>query len=137
MIEENSYVLSLALEIANAYSKEEIEKMIESKTSPKGMNLNNYILDLVCSVMEVNVEDVKKRSRRYEINLSRQMVMYFIRKYNETISLKGIGIFLGNRDHSTIINGIRQMEGYLYLDDVKRKFDFIEGQIKATLECKI
>jgi chromosomal replication initiator protein len=137
MIEENSYVLSLALEIANAYSKEEIEKMIESKTSPKGMNLNNYILDLVCSVMEVNVEDVKKRSRRYEINLSRQMVMYFIRKFNETISLKGIGIFLGNRDHSTIINGIRQMEGYLYLDDVKRKFDFIEGQIKATLECKI
>jgi len=137
MIEENSYVLSLALEIANAYSKEEIEKMIESKTSPKGMNLNNYILDLVCSVMEVNVEDVKKRSRRYEINLSRQMVMYFIRKFNETISLKGIGIFLGNRDHSTIINGIRQIEGYLYLDDVKRKFDFIEGQIKATLECKI
>jgi len=137
MIEENSYILNLALEIANAYSKEEIEKMIESKTSPKGMNLNNYILDLVCSVMEVNVEDVKKRSRRYEINLSRQMVMYFIRKFNETISLKGIGIFLGNRDHSTIINGIRQMEGYLYLDDVKRKFDFIEGQIKATLECKI
>ena len=137
MIEENSYILNLALEIANAYSKEEIEKMIESKTAPKGMNLNNYILDLVCSVMEVNVEDVKARNRRYEINLSRQMVMYFIRKYNETISLKGIGIFLGNRDHATIINGIRQIEGYLYLDDVKRKFDFIEGQIKATLECKI
>jgi chromosomal replication initiator protein len=131
--EENSYILHLALTIANQYTREEIQQMLDNDNKLDGMSLNEYIMDLNCKVFEVNVQDIKGRSRKYNVNLCRQMIMYFIREYNQNISLKQIGVFLGGRDHATIINGIRQIEGHLYNDVIKSKYDFIDSQIKATL----
>lgn len=133
MIEENSYVLHLALEIANSYTKEEIQRMLDDKNKINGMTLNEYIMDLVCQVFEVNVEDMKGKSRKYQINMARQMIMYFLRMYNPTITLKQIGIFLGNRDHSTVLWGIEQSQSHLFDEAIKKKFDFIDDQLKATL----
>ena len=51
--EENSYILHLALTIANQYTREEIQQMLDNDNKLDGMSLNEYIMDLNCKVFEV------------------------------------------------------------------------------------
>lgn len=64
----------------------------------------NHIINIVCDTFNVEVDDVKSRSRKRTFTEPRQIAIYFIRQ-KTNLSLKNIGrIFL--RDHSTIINSI-------------------------------
>jgi len=54
-------------------------------------------------------EDMESPCRRKPIALARQEAMWELRK-RTSLSLPHIGMFLGNRDHTTVMHGIRRHE---------------------------
>lgn len=64
----------------------------------------NHIINIVCDTFNVEVEDVKSRSRKRDFTEPRQIAIYFIRQ-KTNLSLKMIGRIF-SRDHSTVINSI-------------------------------
>lgn len=60
------------------------------------------IREIVCDNFKVCSEDVQSVTRTRELVVPRQVCMYFM-KLKTTLSLKEIGSFFGNRDHSTVI----------------------------------
>jgi chromosomal replication initiator protein len=86
----------------------------------KPVNINQ-ILKAVCTYYSVKAEDVKGQRRTKDIVLPRQTTMYLIYDLTKTPYMT-IGEFLGGRDHSTIIHGVRKIEEDLK-SDAKTKSD--------------
>ena len=66
------------------------------------------IMEIVADSYNVTVNDLVGSKRNYSIMEPRQVCMYLIR---EILSLpyKNIGLLLGKRDHTTVINGIKKI----------------------------
>ena len=62
----------------------------------------------VASHFQTKTADLLGHSRRQELVLPRQITMYLLREEIE-IPLMKIGEFLGGRDHSTVIYGVRKI----------------------------
>ncbi len=70
------------------------------------------------------------KSRKHEIALARQMAIYLAKKYTQH-SLKSIGSFFGNRDHSTILHSCQTIENYIVTDkSVKLSFETLKSKLK-------
>ncbi|MBQ9766097.1 MAG: chromosomal replication initiator protein DnaA [Lachnospiraceae bacterium] len=67
------------------------------------------IMNIVAEHYNVPVSELISRKRNQAVTYPRHMVMYLCRNYTDK-SLKEIGSLLGNRDHSTIINGCEKIE---------------------------
>lgn len=76
-----------------------------------------HTIDEVCKTYNVTLEDLLKKDRHGPLVLPRQVLMYKLRDIG--LSLKRIAKEL-NRDHTTILHGIRVIEGQKDLyDDIK------------------
>ena len=75
------------------------------------------ILDIVSDHFGITVTDIKSNKRNAEITVPRQICMYLIRTMTET-ALKGIGVILGGRDHSTIKHGVEKISSDIEKDEV-------------------
>jgi chromosomal replication initiator protein len=62
------------------------------------------VIPLVASFYRVGEDDLRGKSRRKEIVMPRQVVMYILRSETE-MSLTDIGQALGGRDHTTVMYG--------------------------------
>ena len=69
----------------------------------------SILLKTICQFYSVKAIDVKGKRRTKDLVLPRQVAMYLIKELTD-FPLMGIGEFLGGRDHTTIIHGIRKME---------------------------
>ena len=74
------------------------------------------ILDIVADHFNISVADLKSNKRNAEITVPRQICMYLIRTMTDT-ALKGIGIVLGGKDHSTIKYGSEKIEKEMKNDE--------------------
>lgn len=74
-----------------------------------------YIISVVSEHFNVTPEDLAGNKRTTKIVLPRQIAMYLCREITGT-PLKTIGHILGNRDHTTIMSGIRKIENDLQKD---------------------
>jgi chromosomal replication initiator protein len=63
------------------------------------------IQSFISGQFNINVEELKSRTRKRSVSFPRQIAMYLTRKYTD-ISLADIGK-LYNRDHSTVLHAIR------------------------------
>ncbi|MCX6154296.1 MAG: chromosomal replication initiator protein DnaA [Candidatus Kapabacteria bacterium] len=91
------------------------------------------IMKLVTDFYDIPVEQVLSKSRKHEIVLARQMSMY-LSKYFTTHSLKVIGEFFGNRDHSTVLHAYTAIENYLSTDKkVKLTFENFMNELKKRI----
>lgn len=101
------------------------------------MNINNIqslerIAHIVCESTGVGLERVKGRSRKRELGIARQLIMYFA--YNASgCTYRFIGEFLGNRDHSTVGHGISHIED-LMISDFKFRAEVNEIDNKIKLD---
>jgi chromosomal replication initiator protein len=87
------------------------------------------IKDYVSAFFNIAIENLESKSRKHEIALARQMAMYLAKQYTE-LSLKSIGSFFGNRDHSTVLHSCTTIENYLCTDKtVKSAFESLKTQI--------
>ncbi len=64
-------------------------------------------------------EDITGKNRSREISYPRQICMYLCDKYT-SLSLAAIGEALGNKDHSTVLHGIRKIKADLETDQQLR-----------------
>lgn len=75
--------------------------------------------------METNGMAYNFRTRKTPIIFYNQALIYLIFNYKNnkqiSCSLKEIGVNLGKKDHSTIINSIRQVSDKLYIKDADYK----------------
>lgn len=92
------------------------------------------LLELIGNYFEKPIEDIKGKSRKRPLVKCRQMFCSIIRQFKYDLSLKDIGSYLGNRDHSTVINSIRNNENdILYAQGYKEEFEKIKKLIYTQL----
>lgn len=75
------------------------------------------ILDIVADHFGITVADLKSNKRNSEIAVPRQICMYLMRTMTDT-ALKGIGVILGGKDHSTIKYGSEKIASEINKDEV-------------------
>ena len=83
-------------------------------------------------VYNMDIKDIKSNnSRRYEYYFPRVCLSYFLRKYSKA-SLHQIARNTG-RDHATVMNHLKQVDGLHAYPEFKEKFINIEKIISKRL----
>lgn len=70
------------------------------------------IITCACQHFEVRQEDLFGKSRKAAIVTVRQVSMYLAHKHTKLTTSK-IGVYVGNRDHATVLHGIKTIDGRL------------------------
>ena len=78
----------------------------------------DYIQKLVCDYFDMPDDSLKSKTRKREVVQARQIAMFFAKDMTKS-SLKTIGTFFGNRDHSTVIHAVQTVNDLM---DTDRKF---------------
>jgi len=84
------------------------------KNSTKEISID-FIQKLVCDYFTIPVEHVKSKTRKREVVQARQISMYFAKDLTKA-SLKNIGSYFGNRDHSTVIHACQTVNDLMETD---------------------
>ena len=115
----------------NISMAEEVLKDIISPNQKREVT-PQVILEVVAEHYGISVSDIIGGKRNAEIVTPRQVVMYLCREITDT-PYKAIGILLGNRDHSTIINGDSKVRKQLQANDgsLKNNIDIIRKKLSS------
>ena len=90
------------------------------------------IIEVVTEHFNISMDQMISRSRSSEIARPRQIAMFLCNKMTDS-SLDVIGSFLGGRDHSTIIHGIKKIkEEYESNDNTKALIDTVMKKINPN-----
>lgn len=73
------------------------------------------ILDYVCNSYHISKEDISGKSRKQELVLARQVVMYLASKHTK-LSKSQIGRRVANRDHTTVLHSCAKIDEKLKID---------------------
>ncbi len=87
--------------------------------TPRDLTPDQVITGVV-RFYHVTKEDLKGRRRNKDIVRPRQVAMYLARKETQA-SLPAIGAALGNRDHTTVLYGVKKIEGQIEQDSTLRR----------------
>jgi chromosomal replication initiator protein len=78
---------------------------------------------------QVRLPDLKSKTRTKPLVTARQVAMFLIKKHLDR-PLVDIGRAFGGRDHTTVINALRQIDSQLTKDsEIKKDIDELEGRI--------
>ncbi len=88
----------------------------------------DYIQKVVCDYFNLNVDQLKSKTRKREIVQARQIAMFFAKKYTKA-SLATIGSQIGKKDHATVLHACRTVNNLRdtdkrfkgYLEEVEKK----------------
>lgn len=109
------------------FAKEVIRKIIKP---PKVEVSLDYIQKCVCDVLNISPEEIKQKTKKHDIVIARQLIMYFAKEYgNKQLSV--IGSFLGGKTHSTVIYGYKTIRNLIQVD---RKFKQIVEEIDKRIK---
>jgi chromosomal replication initiator protein len=87
------------------------------------------IITCTCEYFNVREEDIFGKSRKANIVTVRQMSMYLAHKHTK-LTASRIGIYVGNRDHATVLHGIKTIDGRLKVDkELRRHFEELEEKL--------
>ena len=110
-----------------ALAEEALRDQINPDT-PREVTLP-YILEMVSNHFGIPSSDIISQKKDAEIVLPRQIVMYLAREMTQTPSDK-IGLFLGGRDHSTVLYGKKKIQERLRTDSaLKTTLDILRKKI--------
>lgn len=115
-----------------------IDMKLVERIVMRAVNINDKpltmdeIVSAVCMRYDVTEKSLKGRSRRHNLVVPRQLIMYLADKYLRMPAIR-IGRHLGGRDHSTVLYGIQQTAARLKDDK-----DFVSAvqDIEQTLSIK-
>jgi chromosomal replication initiator protein len=98
---------------------------VKQKACPDTMQ----VVKAVSGSYGYSLDDMRAKGRSKELVQARHVVMYLLKKHTNC-SLRDIGIFLGNRDHSTVIHGIDKVTHDIETSvEFKRRIGDIEHNI--------
>jgi len=110
--------------------KKEDEQIFTDSEQTVQQKTMEFILKVVQNYYQVDESYFLKKTRRNEILFARQVAMYLIKK-NTKLSLNSIGQKCGNKDHATVINAIKRVQGYIDVDkQLKKQVSDIQQIIK-------
>ena len=78
----------------------------------------NLISNSVAEYFKIPIGDIKGKTRKKDVALARHISMYMSHKILR-ITLEEIGFYFSNRDHSTVIHGIKKIEDLVKKDSTK------------------
>lgn len=90
----------------------------------------DLILQVVCEHYNINMQAVLSSKKTKDISSVRHIFMYLCRDCINDISLMNIAEFLGKKDHTTIMHGIRKIETELETDfKLKNNIEVIKKKL--------
>ena len=99
---------------------------------PKQQITIEYIIKVVADYFQVKPESLKSKSRKREVVQSRQIAMYFAKKFTKA-SLMRIGAEFGGKNHATVVYSSKTVEDLTETDkNYKRYVSEIEDRIKSS-----
>ena len=98
----------------NVILAEEVLKDLISSDSNKNVTIES-IADIVAEHFGITASDIISSKKSRNIAHPRQICMYLCRELTD-VSLKDIGVKLGNRDHSTVLHGCNKIAEDLNTD---------------------
>jgi chromosomal replication initiation ATPase DnaA len=78
------------------------------------------IVKAILEVLGVEESMMLSKSRKRDSVFARQVVAYFLRE-NTQLTLRDIGLMLGDRDHTTVIHSIQTIRDQVAVDDRFRR----------------
>ena len=89
------------------------------------------VVDAVSKYYACDLELLKSKERNKESSIARHVAMFLMKKTTDK-TLRDIGIFLGGRDHSTVMHALSKVEHYAKTDkEFKQKLEHIEKYIDS------
>lgn len=94
------------------------------------------IIRIVSESEGIHIDDIKRKSRKREVLIPRQLCQYFIKQYTK-YSLREVGEVTGGYDHATILHSIKVIENLCETDIFFRsKLGAIDLDIKESLNLE-
>jgi chromosomal replication initiator protein len=92
----------------------------------------NSVLNVVSKYYDINIEDIKGRSRKSNFVNARQVYMYVARNHSN-YSFPAIGYFV-NKDHATALHSVNKIsiEKEIY-SSLKNDIEKIEAMLYSTM----
>ena len=87
------------------------------------------IIEKVCDYYGIDVESIQTKSRKHEIVLARQVSMFLAHKHLN-LSTSKIGMYVGNRDHATVLHAFNVVKDQM---DVDRSFRMDMENIERSI----
>jgi chromosomal replication initiator protein len=114
-------------EIDLQFTKSTLKDIIRHTTKQLTLDL---IEKVVCSYFSITPNDLKGKSKKKEIAISRQVAMYLSKILTDS-SLKTIGLHFGGRDHSTVIHAVNTVTHKIDTGiDERKKIEEIKKRIE-------
>jgi chromosomal replication initiation ATPase DnaA len=109
----------------------QLEELIRERDADNGERLQlKDIMSSVCNYYQVPARDIFGTRRYRHYVRPRQIVCYIAKLHIPDITLKEIGKYLGNRDHSTVIHSVRSVEDEM---SYNKRFEKEVNEIKLML----
>ena len=106
-----------------------VAELVSMYSENKIMELTpEFILDYCSNVYQVDKRLVLSKNRSEQVNNARHLFIYLMRKHTE-YSLNQIGIYVGNRSHSTVLSSIKKVEGS---HSFKREINIFNNKIENS-----
>ena len=89
----------------------------------------SLIIDVVAEHFGINPEDITSKKRNSEFVQPRHIAMYLCRELTST-SLVNIGKIMGKRDHTTVMNGVNNINERIKTEpELRNRVDIIKNKI--------
>jgi chromosomal replication initiator protein len=117
-------------EITMEVAAHELQNMI-NPDKPQEITLQ-LIVEIVCDHFQISMDQILSKSRTNEIAKPRMIAMYLAKNMTGA-SQDAIGSFLGGRDHSTVIHGIKRVEEEIQNNEtMKNQIEVIKKKINPN-----
>lgn len=114
-------------EINLELAKQTLKNIVHDIDTEVGID---YIQKTVSEFFQVDISEIKSKSRKKEIVIPRQVAMYFSKLYTNH-SYKVIGHHFGGRDHSTVIHALHSVEDMIETNgQFKNKIEDLRKKLK-------
>ena len=97
----NSLIINKQTGVSNS---EYISGLVKSSSGKQLMELTpEYLFEYVSNLHQVDKKLISSKNRSLEVGVARHLLVALLRKHTD-LSLTQIGIYLGNRSHSTVLS---------------------------------
>ena len=118
------YNTEINLEVAQQIVRRTVKRQAHSVTIED-------IIEACCAQWQVTQDDVFSQSRKANIVLVRQTVMYLAQRHTK-LSTSKIGLLVGGRNHATVLHAIAQVKNRLSTSPIyARQVKDIENQLRG------
>ena len=106
-----------------------VAELVSMYSENKIMELTpEFILGYCSNVYQVDERLVLSKNRSEQVSNARHLFIYLMRKHTE-YSLNQIGIYVGNRSHSTVLSSIKKVEAS---HSFKREINIFNNKIENS-----